>query len=150
MIKLLVLELPAAVLLRQDRSQTCRCLQNKRTLKKACCVGTEADEDRSSTCKVVVFHITAGHESRGRTLPGLLGTLGTLLLLRPSQERGEQRRDSSCSLTASLHSLCQRCRITTFWESHTYTCQTVHGSKCCLTCKQLFRYCPISMLPVYT
>jgi len=27
----------------------------------------------------------------------------------------------------------------------THTCQTVHGSKCCLTCKGLFHYCPLMM-----
>ncbi len=48
---------------------------NQKTLNKACCVGTEADEDRSFTCKIVVCHVTTDHESRGRTSPGLLGLL---------------------------------------------------------------------------
>lgn len=50
-------------------------LTDTTTIKPACCVGTETDEDHSFTCDIFAFQLKTGHESRGRTLPGLLGTL---------------------------------------------------------------------------
>ncbi len=121
------------------RAGACRST-NKRTLKNACCVETEADEARPFTCKVVVFHVKTGHESRGRTLPGLLQTLGTLLLLRPSQElriaHTEQRRDSCCSLAASHHSLCQRIgRVTHIHVRQCMAANAVSDANNCLKLK---------------